>query len=571
MARSKSITRASHEASHDASHDNLFKTTNAWQLSAIVQSLLIERIMQLNLDDRFNTELPADPLGDNTRRQVRNAAFSFVTPRVPSNPQVIHVADDVANLIGLSSEDVQSDHFAQVFSGAKVPQNARPYAMCYGGHQFGNWAGQLGDGRAINLAEVQHEDQRFTLQLKGAGETPYSRTADGLAVLRSSVREHLCSEAMFHLGVSTTRSLSLITTGDQVMRDMMYDGNPQYEPGAVVCRVSPAFIRFGNFEIFASRDDLSNLRKLTDYTIEHYYPSIKIGTKPESTHYVEFFRQVSQRTLTMIVDWQRVGFVHGVMNTDNMSILGETIDYGPYGWLEGFDHDWTPNTTDSQNGRYRYGYQPRIAAWNLAQLANALYPLVGVTEPLQEIIDGFLSDFVVKHDQMMLGKLGLIDSQPDDAALIRDLEEVLQLTETDMTIFFRSLANVHFTPDTSDIQTILSPVMDAFYSPNELKGETLQRWQSWFANYLQRVASTGQSDQDRIKRMNAVNPKYVLRNYMAQLAIDKAADGDASLIGELHELLRHPYDEQEASKKWFAKRPDWARNKVGCSMLSCSS
>ncbi|KAA1262134.1 hypothetical protein LF1_46950 [Rubripirellula obstinata] len=526
--------------------------------------------MQLNLDDRFNTELPADVLNDNARRQVHDAAFSFVTPRVPSNPQVVHVADEVAALIGLSSEDVQSDDFVQVFSGGKVPQGARPYAMCYGGHQFGNWAGQLGDGRAINLAEVQHQGRRWTLQLKGAGETPYSRTADGLAVLRSSVREHLCSEAMFHLGVATTRSLSLITTGDQVMRDMMYDGNPQYEPGAVVCRVAPAFIRFGNFEIFASRDDQDNLRKLADYTIKHYFPEIQIDANSESDHYVEFFRQVSQRTLAMIVDWQRVGFVHGVMNTDNMSILGETIDYGPYGWLEGFDHDWTPNTTDSQNGRYRYGYQPRIAAWNLAQLANALFPLIGEAEPLQQIIDEFLSTFVIKHDEMMAKKLGFGRFQTGDAELIRDLEEVLQLTETDMTIFFRNLAKVQSSTDASDSPG-MTAVMDAFYAPDELNGETLSRWQSWFSGYIQRIASSGTSDEERAEQMNAVNPKYVLRNYMAQLAIDKATAGDFSLVSELHDLLRQPYDEQPASEKWFAKRPDWARNKVGCSMLSCSS
>ena len=521
--------------------------------------------MQLTLDDHFNVELPADEIADNSRRQVHGAAFSFVTPRVPSNPKIVHVADQVAELIGLSLQDIQSDEFVQVFSGGKVPADARPYAMCYGGHQFGNWAGQLGDGRAINLAEVNHDGRRLTLQLKGAGETPYSRTADGLAVLRSSVREHLCSEAMHHLGVATTRSLSLITTGDQVMRDVMYDGHPQYEPGAVVCRVAPSFIRFGNFQIFASRDDVDNLQKLADYTIKHYFPGIKPG------HYVEFFREVSEQTLSMIVDWQRVGFVHGVMNTDNLSIHGETIDYGPYGWLEGYDHDWTPNTTDSANRRYRYGYQPQIAAWNLAQLANALIHLVGEPEPLQEIIDGFLSQFIVRYGEMMAQKLGLEKFHASDADLVRDLEQVLQLTETDMTIFFRCLAKVPVTHDVSGNENFLDPVMPAFYSPSELVGETLSRWQGWFAAYVKRIGASEKTDAGRAEQMNRVNPKYVLRNYMAQLAIDKATVGDASLVNELHDLLKYPYDEQPTSEKWFAKRPDWARNKVGCSMLSCSS
>ena len=268
--------------------------------------------------------------------------------------------------------------------------------MCYGGHQFGHWAGQLGDGRAINLAEVIHNEKRWALQLKGAGETPYSRTADGLAVLRSSIREHLCSEAMFHLGVPTTRSLSLMLTGDAVLRDMLYDGNAAYEKGAVVCRVAPSFIRFGNFQIFTSRGDLKTVKVLTDYTIKHFFPHLPTGT-PEG--YLEFFREVVERTRKMILHWQRVGFVHGVMNTDNMSILGLTIDYGPYGWLEGYDPGWTPNTTDAQTKRYRFGDQPVVALWNLLQLANALYPLIEQAEPMEEILQGFRSIYKQEYSK----------------------------------------------------------------------------------------------------------------------------------------------------------------------------
>ena len=537
--------------------------------------------MKLKLDDHFNQELPADPQVTNRRRQVSGAAFSYVSPRVPSEPKVLHASNEVAQLIGLTVEDLTSKDFLEIFSGVSVPDGARPYAMCYGGHQFGNWAGQLGDGRAINLCEVEHLNERWTLQLKGAGETPYSRTADGLAVLRSSLREHLCSEAMFHLGVPTTRSLSLIATGDEVMRDMMYDGNAAYEPGAVVCRVAPSFIRFGNFQIFAANGDTENLRRLADYTIKHFFPAVVANHGSDSlfsygaNHYVEFFRQVTGRTLDMVIDWQRVGFVHGVMNTDNMSIHGDTIDFGPYGWLEGYDHNWTPNTTDRQHRRYRYGHQPQIALWNLLQLANALYPLVEDAEPFEEILHEFQSQFEIKYKSMMGEKIGLSNVTSADDELLANLEETLQLTETDMTIFFRLLARVPKSPPAEredDALTLaIEMVTDAFYKPAELTRDVMASWRNWFSNYQIRLNQTELSDADRTAKMNLVNPKYVLRNYMAQLAIDKATTGDVALIDELYQLLKQPYDEQPGSEKWFAKRPEWARNKVGCSMLSCSS
>ena len=380
-------------------HNGLFTSTSVsklrnvlwkWHFSAnksgckvflnLISIQMVRLYMKLNLQDTFNKDLPADPIMGNSRRQVSNAAFSYATPRKPSNPTLLHASSEVASLLGISEDEITSESFLNVFSGAEIVEDSNPYAMVYGGHQFGNWAGQLGDGRAINLGEVVHEDKRWAMQLKGAGETPYSRTADGLAVLRSSIREHLCSEAMFHLGVPTTRSLSLSLTGDNVMRDMLYDGNPEYEKGAVVCRVSPSFIRFGNFQIFAARKDVDNLRKLTDYTIKHFFPEIKTEGKQK---YLDFFQTVLERTLEMVVEWQRVGFVHGVMNTDNMSILGLTIDYGPYGWLEGYEPGWTPNTTDREGRRYRYAYQPKIAYWNLMQLGNALYPLIEEVEPLE--------------------------------------------------------------------------------------------------------------------------------------------------------------------------------------------
>ena len=338
--------------------------------------------MNLNIKHTFNNELPADPISENLRRQVKEACFSFVNPKQTKAPEIIHVSKEMANDLGIIGADVSSKLFANVVTGNEILPNTKPYAMCYGGHQFGHWAGQLGDGRAINLFEVEHDKKQWTVQLKGAGETPYSRTADGLAVLRSSIREYLCSEAMFHLGIPTTRALSLALTGDEVLRDMLYDGNSEFEKGAIVSRVSPTFLRFGSYEIFAARQDHKTLKTLVDFTIKHHFPHLG---KPTKSAYVKFFAEVSQRTLNMIIHWQRVGFVHGVMNTDNMSILGLTIDYGPYGWLEGFDFGWTPNTTDSQHKRYRFGNQPNIGLWNLYQLANAMYPLIEETESLEAI------------------------------------------------------------------------------------------------------------------------------------------------------------------------------------------
>ena len=520
--------------------------------------------MKLNIKDKFNKELPSDSILENTRRQVNKACFSFVTPKKTTNPELLHVSAEVLKSIGLKEEDAESETFLNVFTGNSVLQNTQPYAMCYGGHQFGNWAGQLGDGRAINLTEVEYKDKSWALQLKGAGETPYSRTADGLAVLRSSIREYLCSEAMYHLGVPTTRALSLALSGDEVMRDMLYDGNAAYEKGAIVCRVAESFLRFGNYQIFAARQDNETLKTVVDYTIKHHFSYLG---EPSKDTYLQFFETVLNRTLEMIIHWQRVGFVHGVMNTDNMSILGQTIDYGPYGWLEGYDHNWTPNTTDSQFKRYRYGAQLDIGLWNLYQLANALYPLIGEAEGLEKALQSYAKNSQLKYVVMMQNKLGLFEENEADAELIFSLEEILQLTETDMTIFFRSLSDFQKEKPSEGLEIIA----DAFYVPNEVSDSIRQKWHLWFEEYAERLQKETLSKDERKMRMNQINPKYVLRNYMAQLAIDDANKGDYKLIDDLFQLLKKPYDEQPENDKWFAKRPDWARHKVGCSMLSCSS
>ena len=524
----------------------------------------------LPFDNRFTRELPADPETDNFRRQVYGSCYSRVMPTPVAKPQLVAHSREMAQELGMPSTFVESDAFAEVFAGNHLLDGMDPFAMCYGGHQFGNWAAQLGDGRAINLGEtVNAAGSRWVLQLKGAGPTPYSRTADGLAVLRSSVREFLCSEAMFHLGVPTTRALSLVLTGEHVVRDMFYDGNPKEELGAVVCRVSPSFTRFGNFQIFASRGDHEILRQLVDYTIKTDFPHLG---EPSRDTYLEWFGEVCRRTAEMVVHWMRVGFVHGVMNTDNMSIMGLTIDYGPYGWVDNYDPEWTPNTTDAGGRRYRFGHQSQIAHWNLVQLAQAIYPLINEVEPLQEIVNTFPKHFESGWEETMANKLGLSSyTRKTDDDLVSDLRTTLQLAETDMTIFYRKLANIDTSAQTEDVEALIEPLREAYYVEDQLTPEVVSSVGVWLRRYVDRVKQEGTSDEARRKRMNAANPKYVLRNYLAQLAIDKSDEGDHAKVCELLDVLRNPYDEQPGMEQYAERRPDWARHRPGCSMLSCSS
>ncbi len=533
---------------------------------------------ELLFDNRLVHQLPADPITENYRRQVAGAIYSYVKPSPVRNPQLLAGAADVAALLDLPADIFQQPDFAQVFGGNQILAGMEPHACCYGGHQFGNWAGQLGDGRAINLGEVVNsKGEHWTLQLKGAGPTPYSRSADGLAVLRSSVREFLCSEAMFHLGVPTTRALSLITTGEMVRRDMFYDGNPQFEPGAVVCRVAPSFTRFGNFEILSARGDIELLKRLADFTIRTDFPHLlPVGDHPiDADIYQQWFTEICIATAQLIAHWMRVGFVHGVMNTDNMSICSLTIDYGPYGWLEGYDPDWTPNTTDAQGRRYRYGNQPRIALWNLTQLANAIYPLINSVEPLQAALEQYRVEYERCVQRDLANKLGLHKFDPEqDQQLMDELFTVLQTAEIDMTIFYRQLAQYSLNDiDQYTDQEWFDKVMIAYYTtPSSTLKEQMVSWLRRYGQRLQRdVVLHNVNDTARRTMMNRVNPKYVLRNYLAQQAIDKATVGDFSEIERLLQLLRRPYDEQPEFESYYAKRPEWARHKAGCSMLSCSS
>jgi uncharacterized protein YdiU (UPF0061 family) len=531
-------------------------------------------------ESRYTRLLPADPETSNGRRQVSGSCYSRVLPTRVANPQLLAHSPEVAELLDLDAEFFKSSAFVETMGGNRLLEGMDPYATCYGGHQFGSWAGQLGDGRAINLGErINRRGERWVLQLKGAGPTPYSRSADGLAVLRSSVREFLCSEAMHHLGVPTTRALSLVSTGQEVMRDMFYDGHPKFEPGAVVCRVAPSFTRFGNFELFASRGEHALLKQFADYTIETDFPDFKA---PARSTYVDWFAEICRRTADMVAHWMHVGFVHGVMNTDNMSVLGLTIDYGPYGWVDDFDTNWTPNTTDAQLRRYRFGAQPDIAVWNLAQLGSALSPLAGAPEPMQEALAEFSARFEESWQATMRAKMGLGKAAlPGDGALISDLLDLLSSAETDMTIFFRSLADIDFdllqqgdvgqASGKGVMPPVMAPLSKAYYSPDALPDDHVSRTVAWLQRYADRIRSEGTPHDVRRAGMNRVNPKYVLRNYLAQLAIDKAEQGDPSLVLELLDLLRRPYDDQPEMEQYASKRPDWARTRAGCSMLSCSS
>ena len=504
-----------------------------------------------------------------------NAAYSWVKPTPVTKPALIAFSQSMVELLDISTTELAHYEFAEIFTGNKILKGMQPFAMCYGGHQFGHWAGQLGDGRAINLGEVlTNIHGRKMLQLKGAGRTPYSRTADGLAVLRSSIREFLCSEAMFHLGVPTTRALSLCLTGEQVNRDMFYDGHPKLELGAVVCRVSSSFLRFGSFQLPAARKDLSLLKQLVDYSISTDFPSLLSDNAGvfNGKLYLSWFAEISNRTCSLIVHWLRVGFVHGVMNTDNMSIIGETIDYGPYGWIDNFDIHWTPNTTDAQGKRYCFGAQAEIGQWNLFQLANAIFPLINDAESLNLILNQYADNYQQQWLAMMTEKLGFAQYQgKDDQQLFTDLEGLLSVIETDMTVFYRQLAKLETKKELLQEQDWLPILVPCIYDFAELTSSLKEQWSQWFSRYIKRCQCDNNDAEVRIALMNRTNPNFVLRNYLAQQAIEAAEQGDYSEIVKLQKILLCPYDEQGKYEKYAQKRPEWARNKAGCSALSCSS
>ncbi len=526
----------------------------------------------LTFDNRFTRELPQDPISHNHQRQVSNALWSLAQPTPVKNPQLLAYSPDVAAMLGFTPADMQDPELIQTLGGNGALAGMVTYATRYGGHQFGHWAGQLGDGRAILLGELMHEGKRFELQLKGAGETPYSRSADGRAVLRSSLREFLCSEAMHYLGVPTTRALSLVSTGDLVRRDMFYDGRPEMEPGAIVCRVAPSFTRPGHFELMASNGELDLLKRFIGFTIDRDFSEwlpttgLTLDQANPSAELIEaWFEEVCERTAILMAHWMRVGFVHGVMNTDNLSIIGLTIDYGPYGWIDNFDPGWTPNTTDAQGRRYCYGRQPDIARWNMERLADALSTILPNTEGLADAISHYDNTYMQHLTISLAGKFGLDSWQDSDGELVNRIFELMTRAEMDMTLFFTKLTELDIT--TPNIETI----HDAFYTEQGLQqfGDDVQQWLNTYAKRVQQSTLTPAL---RLGTMRIHNPRYVLRNYMAQEAIDLLTEkGDNKRLLTLLELLKNPYSKQEGMEQFEQKRPDWAREKAGCSMLSCSS
>lgn len=511
---------------------------------------------RLPWETRFVSRFPGDSEKGNFTRQVAGITHSETPPSPVAAPRLVGWSDSLGTELGIKKPSLTDPDSLALLSGNLVLPEMHPYAARYGGHQFGHWAGQLGDGRAITLGEVITRVGRMEFQLKGAGPTPYSRRADGRAVLRSSVREFLCSEAMHFLGAPTTRALSLVTTGDEVVRDLFYDGNPRAEPGAIVCRVSPSFLRFGNFEILTSAGEYSLLKDLADFIIEDHYPEIS-RSNPDA--YGLLLDEVARRTARLMVEWMRVGFVHGVMNTDNMSILGLTIDYGPYGWLEPYDPEWTPNTTDATGRRYSFGNQPGIGQWNLARLCEALHPLIKDENRLQLALTHYRDTFETAYAEMMSAKLGIATIKTDeDRQLIEDLFSLLKMSEADYTLFFRAISKPLATSE-----EFLEQIAPTFYSAGALAPELQRKWKAWGELYLSHARA--------VDRMKSVNPKYVLRNYLAQNAILAAEKGDLSGIERLLRVLATPYAEHPDDEELAGKRPEWARNAPGCGALSCSS
>jgi len=520
----------------------------------------------LHFHTDFTTALPGETDVKNYPHQVYESVWSRTDPTPARAPKLKSYIPELIEAMGIDTSDPQA---AKVFTGSSVTDSCIPYSMRYGGHQFGNWAGQLGDGRAISLGEISDKNgQHWTLQLKGAGPTPYSRQGDGFAVLRSSIREYMCAEAVHHLGIPTTRSLTLCTTGESIARDVFYDGNVTMEQGAIVCRAAHSFIRFGNFEIHAAYEETDLLKQLADYVIARDFPHLRKGKQGSNNSdiYQQWFREILKTTADTVAQWQRVGFVHAVMNTDNMSILGQTIDYGPYGWLEEYDPRWTPNYVDNSMRRYSYGNQPEIALWNLYRLANALIPLFDSTEQLKDVLDEYRDTYDQIWNQIQADKTGLKDFQASDKALYESLWSMLRLTATDFTIFFRQLAKI--SPDTQE-EEIRSLLLPALYKADEFNGDIEAGFMQWITQWQKRIA--GEDPALRIKTMNAANPEYVLRNYLALNAIDAAEKGDFSVMEDIMRVLRTPYDEQKEAAQYAVRRPEWATAKPGCTMLTCSS
>ncbi len=478
---------------------------------------------------------------ENSFASLPPAFYTQLLPTPLPAPYLVAVSPSAARLVGLEPAALATQEAVDMLIGNRVADGSKPLAAVYSGHQFGVWAGQLGDGRAILLGDVATANGPLELQLKGAGLTPYSRMGDGRAVLRSSIREFLCSEAMHGLRIPTTRALSVVGSDQGVVRESI-------ETAAVVVRMAPSFIRFGSFEHWYYNRKLDELKQLADYVIDRFYPALRDEENP----YAAFLEEVTRRTARMIAHWQAVGFMHGVMNTDNMSILGETLDYGPFGFMDGFDANHICNHSDD-NGRYSYANQPQIGHWNCYALAQALLPLVGEVELTQEALDVYQPEFARHIDQLLHAKLGLTTSQDSDRELLDGLFALLQANHADFTIFFRRLSGLRAAGPDGD-----EPLRDLFIDR--------PAFDQWAELYRTRLRVENSDDAARKLAMDQVNPKYVLRNYMAQLAIEKAQNKDFSEVERLLALLERPFDEQPENEQYADFPPDWSSQlSVSCS------
>jgi uncharacterized protein YdiU (UPF0061 family) len=448
-----------------------------------------------------------------------------------------------AGLIGLDPALAGSAGLLAVLGGNEVPPGADPLSAIYAGHQFGHFVPQLGDGRAILLGEARGPDnRRWDLQLKGAGRTPYSRTADGRAVLRSTIREYLCSEAMHGLGIPTTRALAIVGSDVPVYRETA-------ETSAVLTRMAPCHVRFGSFEVFFHRKQEEHVRILADYLLREHFPELLSAEKP----YVSLLAEIVYRTAELVAHWQAVGFCHGVMNTDNMSALGLTIDYGPFGFLDGFDWNHVCNHSDD-GGRYAYNMQPKVAHWNLYCLGQALLPLMEMEEA-ETALQRYEPAFDTAYATRMRAKLGLQTTEDGDAKLLEDLLGLMHRSRADFTIFFRSLSRFD-----SGVEARNLHLRDQFTER--------EAFDAWAATYRIRLARESTEDAERRERMDRTNPAYVLRNWMAEEAISRARDQrDYALIEELRVLLSAPFEERPGMERYAAYPPGWA----GAISVSCSS
>lgn len=474
--------------------------------------------------------------------------YSRVSPTpFDTEAVLLHYNDRVADLLGLDAGVRQDPACADICSGKTIPDEAAPLAMLYAGHQFGQYVAQLGDGRAIMLGEIHHPDNgRFEIQLKGSGLTPYSRDGDGRAVLRSTIREYLCSEAMHGLGIPTTRALCIVGSDDEVYRERI-------EPGAILTRVAPSHVRFGSFEVFYYRGQPQHLRTLADYVISHHFSGLLDAANP----YLALLETVIERTASLIAQWQAVGFCHGVMNSDNMSILGLTLDYGPFGFMEAFNPAFVCNHSDYQ-GRYAYNQQPDIGLFNLSCFAQAILPLLDNSPEQAAVIANdklrrYVEIYNRHYRENMRAKFGLGTEDDSDAELMKDFMYRLGKDKADFTIAFRELSKF---PSAGDV-------------PNTMRDLFLDReaFDNWAERYQRRLQQENSIDEERHATMQRVNPKFILRNYMAEVAIRKAEDEkNYSEIDRLMTILQSPYDEHPEHEHYAGHPPDWADQlSVSCS------